>query len=263
MTEPKHEESWRTLLEHGEFEFMRRWRPIFSQLPSDPRCKICHAPFRGIGGTVARTIFHKRPSQFSPKFCNACEDFARDYPGGAEVPLAMLFTDVRGSTTLAEKMSPAAFGEVIGRFYRTATHVLTSSDALLEKLAGDSLTALYFPGFVGPNYTARAIQAAQELLIATGYGREQEPWIQIGIGVHSGIAFAGSVGTKDGMSEFAALGDAMNVGARLCSQAAAGEIIVSEEACQEAGLNTEGLEQRELTLKGRSEHTRVRVLHAR
>ena len=262
MANPDTEQVWRGLLQNGEFTFMRRWRPIFSQLPSDPRCKICHAPFRGLGGTIARSVFKKRPSQFNPKFCNTCEDFAREYPGGAEGPMAMLFTDVRGSTTLAEKMSPSEFGGLINRFYRVATQILTGSDALIEKLAGDSVTALYFPGFAGPDYAGQAVRAAQELARATGYTDPEGPWIQIGIGVHAGVAFAGTVGSKDGMSEFAALGDAMNVAARLCSQAAAGEILVSEEACNLAKLNTDGIEQRHLSLKGRSEQAHVRVIRA-
>jgi adenylate cyclase len=250
---------WRAMLVDGDFTAMRRWRLIFSHLPKEPRCEICHAPFHGIGGGLARAL-NKRPSQLNPKFCTACEDFVQQFPGGAEVPMAMLFADVRGSTTLAEHMSPAEFRGLIDQFYRTATRVLTESDALIEKLAGDSVTALYFPGFVGPEYAARAVQAAQDLLIATSRALSGSQRIPVGVGVHSGIAFAGAVGSKGSLIEFTALGDAMNVAARLASHAGPDEIVFSEEVCVAAHLDAKDMEQRQLTLKGRTGPVGVRVL---
>jgi len=265
MSEPsqpnsEHEDLWRAVLTTGSLSRENRMRAFLGRLPKNPRCKFCHAPFDGFGGSFVRALLHKRRSRYNPQYCNACEDFAREHPGGAEVPMAMLFADVRGSTTLAEKISPSEFSRLIDRFYRSATQVLIHSDALIEKLVGDSVTALYFPGFAGPAYVARAVRAAHDLLHVTGHTNPAGPWIPVGVGVHSGIAFAGSVGSEDGVTEFTALGDAMNVAARLASHAGTGEIIVSEEACMAAHLDTKDLEQRQLTLKGRTGLTQVRVL---
>jgi len=258
--DPAIEQLWRTGLTTGEFTPERRMRRFLRHLPRDPRCKFCNAPFEGMGATLVRLVFNKRPSQYSTRLCTVCENFAREHIGGAEVEMAMLFADVRGSTTLAERMSASEFSQLINRFYQSAAQVLIQSDALIEKLVGDSVTGLYFPGFVGRDYVRRAIVAAHDLLRVTGHADRNGPWLPVGVGVHSGVAFAGAVGSKDGVTEFTALGDAVNLAARLASRAGAGEIIVSEAACTAAGWDTQGLEQRQLSLKGRSEPASVRVI---
>lgn len=86
--------------------------------------------------------------------------------------------------------------------------------------------------------------------------------IPVGIGVHAGIAYFGSVGAADGLTDISAIGDEVNTAARLASQAAAGEIIVSEQALTQAGIDSSALEPRSLELKGISEPVLVRVMHS-
>jgi adenylate cyclase len=100
------ERLWRTYLTTGEFEKERRQRQFFRLLPGNPRCKNCYAPFQGVGSIVVRLVYKKQPSNLNPQLCNVCELFARQYQGGAEIELSLLFADVRGSTNLAESMSP-------------------------------------------------------------------------------------------------------------------------------------------------------------
>jgi len=95
----------------------KRLRQIFRILPHDPRCKFCNAPFQGVGGMIVRALFGKQRSDLNPRFCNLCEKASREFPGGAEVEMSMLFADVRGSTALSEKMSPTEFSGLINRFY--------------------------------------------------------------------------------------------------------------------------------------------------
>jgi adenylate cyclase len=190
--------------------------------------------------------------------CNLCEQFALEHPGGAEIELAMIFADVRGSTPLAERMGAAEFGRLIDRFYSTASRVFIRNDGVIEKLIGDAATALFFPGFAGEDYARRAIDAARELLAETGH--PDEPWIPIGVGVHAGTAYVGAVGAREGRVEMAALGDAMNTGARLSSSAAAGEILASDYVVRRAGLDATAFEARSLQLKGKTEPVAVRVL---
>jgi adenylate cyclase len=85
--------------------------------------------------------------------------------------------------------------------------------------------------------------------------------IPVGISVHAGVAFFGAVGAAEGLTDMSALGDEVNLAARLASKAAAGEIIVSEQALREAGLDGSDLESRSLELKGISELVPVRVMH--
>jgi adenylate cyclase len=237
------------------FDVDKRLRRLFRILPHDPRCKFCNPPFAGIGGVIMRALFSKRQSALNPRFCNMCDEAMRRFPGGAEVEMSMLFADIRGSTALSGKMSPTQFSKLINRFYSEATKVISEEDGLVEKLAGDEVAAFWGAGFAGSDYVQRTVQVAQKL---TKVMAQHD--IPVGIGVHSGIAFFGAMGTADGLTNLSAIGEEVNMAARLASMAAAGEIIISEHALKEAGIDGHGLELRSLTLKGISEPVPVRVM---
>ena len=146
------------------FDVDKRLRRIFRMLPHDPRCRFCNAPFRGVGGSIVRAVFGKQQSVLNPRFCNMCDEAMRQFPGGAEVQMSMLFADIRGSTALSEKMSPTEFSQLINRFYTASTKLIIEEDGLVEKLAGDSVAAFWGAGFAGPHYVRRTIKVAQNLL---------------------------------------------------------------------------------------------------
>lgn len=254
------EKLWRAYLTTGDFPKERRQRAFFRLLPGTPRCKNCYAPFHGSGSTVVRVMFGKRPSNMNPQLCNVCEDFARHYQGGAEIELSLLFADVRGSTTLAEKMGPTDFSKLINRFYKAATRVMVQSDALIDKIIGDQAAGMYVPGVAGPHHARRAIAAAQEIMRATGHDSSDGPWISLGVGVHTGTAFVGSVGSAEGTTDITVLGDTPNTAARLSSKAQVGEILISESAFLSAEMAVGALEKRSLDLKGKSQAVTVYVL---
>lgn len=93
---------------------------------------------------------------------------------------------------------------------------------------------------------------------ATGHEDPNGPWAPVGVGVHTGRAYVGAVGTKDGVNEIAVLGNAANLAARLSSSAAKGEVLISDEAAAAEWMD-EGAEKRELQLKGISKPVQVRV----
>ena len=187
--------------------------------------------------------------------------FAHKYPGGTEVELSMLFVDVRGSTSMAEKMSAGDYSRLMNRFYKAATDVLIRTDAYIDQFVGDEAVGLYFPLFTGANHARPAVLAAQELLRVMGYGGRQEPWLPIGVGVHTGVVFFGTVsGSEGSVTDLAALGDNVNITARIASKAGSGEALISAVAYTSAGLNLGNLEPRQLELKGKSEPMEVRVL---
>jgi adenylate cyclase len=171
----------------------------------------------------------------------------------------MIFADVRGSTGLAERASPADFSRLMNRFYKVATGVLLETEAVIDKFVGDEVVALYVPALAGAEHPSAAVRAGRELLRATGHGDPRGPWLPVGIGIHTGTAFVGAVGAE-GVTDITALGDAVNTAARLASAAGPGEALVSEATSAAAGLGTGGLERRRLQLKGRSEPVGVRVL---
>ena len=117
----------------------------------------------------------------------------------------------------------------------------------------------YLPGLAGPNYRNRALNAGLELLRATGHGDPQGPWLPIGVGVHAGKAFVGSIGIEGGNYQFTALGDAMNFGARLVAAAGRGEMVVSQAVLQGAPENLI-TEPRSLALKGYAEPVEAHVV---
>jgi adenylate cyclase len=102
------------------------------------------------------------------------------------------------------------------------------------------------------------VLSALDILRATGHGG-QTPWVPVGAGVHIGKAFVGSVGKGADMAELTAIGDPVNIAARLASVAATGEVVVSEEAFAASDLEGDP-ERRELTLKGVAAPVNVRVL---
>ncbi len=237
------------------FAVDKRLRRVMRTLPRDPRCKFCNTPFQGFGGTLARMLFGKQRSTMNPRYCNLCEIASREFPGGAEVEMSMLFIDIRGSTALSEKMSPTEFRKLIDRFYTAVTRIIIEEDGLVEKLAGDEVAAFWGAGFAGPDYVKRTINVAQQLQKAM-----ERQKIPVGIGVHAGVAYFGAIGTAEGLTDISATGDEVNTAARLAAKAAQGEIIVSEQALKEAGMDGSPFESRNLELKGISEPVPVRVM---
>ncbi len=258
---PRHEteEFWTEFLTKGS-PLERQGRRVFSHIPSSPRCRLCAAPFEGVGAPVMRMI-GKRRSDKNPTMCMSCFTFLSTHHGGAEIELTLLFADVRGSTSLAEGMSPAAFRGVLDRFYDTAAEVVIGKDGSVDKFVGDELVALFFPLLAGERHAARAIEAARALLRATGHADPAGPWISVGAGVHTGIAWVGAVG-EGAHTQITAVGDSVNTAARLASAAAAGEVLVTVASAASAQLADAGLEHRQLALKGKSHPTEVLVLAA-
>jgi adenylate cyclase len=260
-------EMWRTYMTTGDVPktmrqpwYRTHWlRPVIKALPTEPRCRICYYPFGGIGGWLVHRLFGGTSSRLNPQLCNLCESAAHHYLGGAEIEMTLLFVDVRGSTGIAEHMSPVAFSRLIDRFYQATTKVIYRNNGMIEKLIGDEVTGFFVPGIAGVEHARAAIEAGEAILRATGHADAHGPWVPVGVGVHTGIAFIGAIGGVEAEPEIVVLGDTVNVAARIASQAATGEVLVSETSRGEAGLLPEGMEGRRLVLKGRAEPMEVWV----
>jgi adenylate cyclase len=245
----EHSELWRAVL-MGEARGLERTKKFVGWIPAGPRCKLCEAPLKPPGSTVLKLVGFG-PSPLNRRLCRACFKQIDKMPGGAEVELSFLFADVRGSTGLAERMPAQEFSRLISRFYGTAARVVDNWNGLVDKFVGDEVVALFIPGFAGEAHASHAVEAARELMRETG-NDGAEPWVPIGAGVHTGVAFVGSIGEGEDC-DFTAVGDAVNTTARLASAAGAGEILVSRAAAQASGFDSGGLEARTLELRGRDE----------
>jgi adenylate cyclase len=221
------------------------------------RCRLCYAPFTGISAPIARWM-GRGPWQRNPHYCEQCEQFFREHRGGTEIDIAVVYADVRGSTQMASRMAPSEFGALMQRFYLTATKVFVAGDAAIDKMMGDGVIGLCWPELGETDHRRRAALCGIELLRATGHGTHDGPWLSIGVGVHAGPAFVGSLGVEGGAYEFAALGETMNVGARLVAAAGAGQIVVSDAVWPHVP-DEFSADSRSLTLKGVEQPVAVHI----
>ena len=243
---------WHAMLS-GDDSRLRWGRHMFRMLSptAHKRCRLCLAGFDGFSAPLMR-VMGRGPWLRNPHFCAKCEEVFSKERGGTEIDVAMLYADVRGSTELAAKLGPTAFAALMQRFFRVATKVFIASDAIVDKMVGDEVIAIYVPGLTGRDFRQRAVTGGLELLRVTGHGETGGPWLSIGVGVHSGEIFIGSIGVEGGNYQFAALGDPMNFAARLVSAAKAGEMVMSEPIWS-AVSNKVAAEPRRLELKGYAE----------
>jgi adenylate cyclase len=237
------EARWRQLLTEGHRP-LRVAQLLFRHLPSPPRCKVCYNPFEGVGGRVVG-LFGFTRSRKNPNLCMRCCDALP--PGGAEIDIAVLLADVRGSTAMAEKLGPSAFAARMNRFYLATTEILVRHDAIIDKLVGDEVMALFISGICGPAYRRRAAEAALALLHAI---KDDAAHVPVGIAVNSGLAFVGNVGGENAV-DFTALGDTVNTAARLASTAGAGEVLLSEAVYSAIAERYAEPERRTLALRGK------------
>src|SRR4029077_20676041 len=113
-----------------------------------------------------------------------CFSVLSNVKGGAEVPCTLLFADVRGSTQLAERMSPREFSRLLNRCYDLAGRITVENDGIVDKFVGDEVMAIFIPALVQERHAARAIATAQQIMGAVdelaGNGDEALP---LGIGL--------------------------------------------------------------------------------
>jgi adenylate cyclase len=249
-------EEWRQILT-GADRSLPRLRGVLGRLPSDPRCKLCATPFRGPGKVLTKVMSHG-PSVANPLLCSMCFGHLRDSPGGAEIEITVLFADIRGSTGLAERTSAADFRRLVQQFYCRASKAIHDHDGVVDKFLGDGIMALFLPVVTGGAHAARAIEAGEALLNQVRDPELVAGGVGVGVGVHTGEAFVGTVGSGERL-DFTALGDTVNVAARLGSDAGAGELFVSDATWRAAGRGGGG-DRRELSVKGRAGPLRVVVV---
>src|SRR4051812_38912653 len=223
---------------------------VVRHLPSSPRCGVCGAPFAGIGHHLVGPLGY-RPSRKNPTVCAMCVEYSP--PGGMTQYTGVLFADLRGFTARVEGGDPREASLLLRRFYRCAEDVLFP-DAVIDKLIGDEVMALYLPdikpGLTREQVPALMLEHARALLRSVGYGSDSAPFVEMGVGIDVGEAFVGNIGQRS-LYDFTAVGDIVNTASRLQAQAGGGEVVVSERVAR--GLPGPVGTRTELTLKGKSE----------
>ena len=248
--EPLSSADWKAVWELNDSLGGRMVHRMWRMLPTSPRCGMCSAPFAGPGRFVVRPLGY-RPSRKNPTLCATCVEVSP--PGGMKMHTGVLFADLRGFTSQSESLDPEDVFKLLRRFYGCAERVLFP-EAIIDKLIGDEVMALYLPDIhkrirrdeVAP----LMVEHATRLLRAVGYGTDEDPFVEVGVGLDVGEAFVGNIGER-AVFDFTAVGDVVNTASRLQHQAAGGEIMLSERIA--AGLPMLIGTPVELALRGKAE----------
>ena len=239
---------WEALLVRG-YEPLKIGQRVFRRLPHDPRCKLCLNPFGGIGGRLVG-LMGRKPSRKNPNLCQYCFDHLPT--GGIEIDIGVVFADVRASTSLGERSGAAAFAGRLNQFYTTATRVLIHNDGIVDKLIGDEVMGLFIQGIAGPEYRRKTAIAALELASAATE-------LPLGVTANAGVAFVGNVGSGS-VLDFTALGDAVNVAARLQAHASPGEVVLAASLYPLVESQYPSARRELVTIRGRDDPVNVAIL---
>jgi adenylate cyclase len=245
--EPLSEEDWGAVWKMHSDPASLSFHALLARLPKGPRCAVCGAPFAGIGGRMIRPLGY-RPSRKNPEICDVCVELSP--PGGMKMPTGVLFADLRGFTARSERADPGAVSAELRDFYATAERVLFP-EAVIDKLIGDEVMALYLPSALPPRHGRSVaelmVEHAGALMEALGYS-DGQPSVEVGIGLDFGEAFVGNIGGR-ARYDFTAVGDVVNTASRLQTAAGPGEVVLSSRVA--AGLVDPPGQPVELALKGK------------
>ncbi|MGH7562639.1 MAG: adenylate/guanylate cyclase domain-containing protein [Gemmatimonadales bacterium] len=151
--------------------------------------------------------------------------------GGERLPVAILFSDVRGFTRLAEAEDPEAVAAHLSEYFAAMVEIVFAEGGTLDKFIGDALLAVWGAPEPGDDDPGRALAAALRMRrrlrdLNTAWTAEGRAPLAVGIGLHAGQAFAGTIGSPQRL-EYTVIGDVVNVASHLCDAAGPGEILVS------------------------------------
>jgi len=170
-----------------------------------------------------------------------------DYLHGERESLVILFTDIRGFTTYSETTDPENVVQTLNRLLKIQADIIHRHGGIIDKFIGDQVMATFPAG-----REEAAVHAAMDILEAVH--SQSEPDLKVGLGVHTGEAVVGSMGTPD-RRDYTAIGDTINLGARICGACPPGWVYVSEAAFQTLPpeLQSRFSDSGTLVVKGRTE----------
>ena len=178
-----------------------------------------------------------------------------------ELEVTVLFSDIRGFSTLSERLETRQVADVVGRHLGAMAEVIADHGGTIDKFQGDAVMAIFGAPDPMDDHAARAVacalamQARQSELNAMGWGVVDVDGLQVGIGLNTGTVIAGAIG-GGGRLEYTVIGDAVNIAQRLQSEAEGGQIVAAATtvaACAEIPAEPIGLR----TVKGREEPVEV------
>lgn len=175
--------------------------------------------------------------------------------GGVQNDVCVLFCDIRGFTSMSEKMKPNEVVYLLNNYFEAMIEVVFKFNGTLDKIIGDELMVLYGVPIKTDNDAQSAVNSALEMMATLRrFNNEMEskgyPKLQIGIGVNAGQVVCGNIGSKRQMN-YTVIGDPVNLAARLCSHAKPGEIVISKSVFEQLNDSVGFEEKTPIFVKGK------------
>ncbi len=166
---------------------------------------------------------------------------------GKSAYVTVFFMDVRGFTKMSERLPPEKVISLLNKYFEIATSIIFKYDGTVDKFVGDAVMALFNAPNQLPNHQLKAVRAAVEIQ------REIKKWgkIKAGIGIHCGDCIVGNIGSSH-MMDYTAIGDTVNIAARLEGITKAGDIVVSKEVYDKVKNSLPDAKREKASLKGKS-----------
>ncbi|MBI2230803.1 MAG: adenylate/guanylate cyclase domain-containing protein [Deltaproteobacteria bacterium] len=223
-----------------------------------PQCSLCGTVLSGPLSVVFRAAGIKR-SPRNPNLCNRCNTHIEE---GHLVDMTVLFADLSSFTELTQELGADRMHDVVDGFLRKASDVLVKHGAFIDKYVGDAVMALFNVPVRQADHARRAVAAASELRSELAPLHERFGLdLQAAAGIASGWARVGRVGSDDS-KDYTAIGDVVNLAARLEARAGPGEIIVDHSTYEKIAADFPDISAERLALKGFRDPVTAYRLHA-
>lgn len=179
--------------------------------------------------------------------------------GGKKSEITVLFADIRGFTSISETLEPEMVSSILSDYFSEMVPIILKHKGMLNKFMGDALLAVFGAPIENPEHSRLAIMCAMEMLekvkeLQKKWNAEGKPKIKIGIGINTGIAFVGNIGSEDRM-EYTVIGDTVNIANRLESfnKIYNSSLIISSSTYEKVKDTVDVIKVSSVTIKGRSE----------
>jgi PAS domain S-box-containing protein len=183
--------------------------------------------------------------------------------GGETKDISVIFADIRGYTSLSERMAPQDVMGLINRYLKIMCEAIWEEEGTLTAFIGDALMAIFNAPLVQKRHALQAIRAAWKMRLAVlEYQRAhpQEVPISFGFGVNTGLATVGNVGSQERLQNYTAIGDAVNVASRLQTQVSDNNILLNETTYVQVCRYVQTGQPFPLTVKNKATPLTVRYL---
>jgi len=189
------------------------------------------------------------------------EDDAKLNLGGEKREVTVLFSDIRGFTSMSEKMEPEKVVSTLNSYFSLMIDIVFKNNGTLDKIIGDELMIVFGAPTSSKDDTERAVKTAIEMqdkikIFNKQQIIENEKPIKVGIGINKGLVVSGNIGSKE-LMDYTVIGDTVNLGARLCSAAGPDEIITSDSVWFETKKTFNYKKLKPIKVKGKRSEVQV------